>query len=317
VVEFFGSDEIFENIFGRAIFHCMENLEQFLLTSWDAIGCLLLLQLNHEQKDVMSARSVPLLASFFQRVQVLVWSRFKTIMELHLQSLVAFTPPKASPEVHAHFISRRYAELVASFRVLRPPAVEAMLTTILRALRTEVERLLQERLARLHTTRKQQAAFLINNYELIVSILAERGARGEDSVHFEQLLDSLKSVFVEEQLSVDYGRMIAYVKQTEPMVLQGADRSRVDLGTMEHLLRSFHETWKQGIEGIHRDVVKSFPNLTVGMDVLKQVLTQMLLYYTRFLDLVKEMFPNGAPFAQYILSISTLMNEIKNFSTNF
>ena len=73
----------------------------------------------------------------------------------------------------------------------------------------------------------------------------------------------------------------------------------------------------QGIENIHRDVIKSFPNLTVGMDVLKQVLTQMLLYYTRFLDLVKEAFPNGAPFAQYILSISTLMNEIKNFSRNF
>jgi len=250
-------------------------------------------------------------------VQVLVWSRFKAIMEAHLQSLVAFTPPKVSPEVHPHFISRRYAELVASFRLLRPPAVEGMLTTILRALRTEVERLLQERLARLHTTRKQQAAFLINNYELIVSLLGERGARGEDSVHFEQLLDSLKSVFVEEQLSVDYGRMITYVKQTEPLVLQDGDRSRVDLGTMEHLLRSFHESWKTGIESIHRDVVKSFPNLTVGMDVLKQVLTQMLLYYTRFLDLVKAMFPNGAPFAQYILSIATLMNEIKNFSRNF
>ena len=72
-----------------------------------------------------------------------------------------------------HFISRRYAELVASFRLLRPPAVEAMLITILRALRTEVEKLLQERLARQHTTRKQQAAFLINNYESIVSLLAE------------------------------------------------------------------------------------------------------------------------------------------------
>lgn len=54
----------------------------------------------------------------------------------------------------------------------------------------------------------------------------------------------------------------------------------------------------QGIESIHRDVVKSFPNLTVGMDVLKQVLTQMLLYYTRFLDLVKVSYPHGAPFAQ-------------------
>ncbi|KAL1530751.1 hypothetical protein AB1Y20_001650 [Prymnesium parvum] len=317
VVEFFGGDEIFENIFGKSIFHCMENLEHFLIASWDAIGCLLLLQLNHQQQTIMGSRKVPLLSSFFQRVQVLVWSRFKSIMEAHLQSLVAFTPPKGTPEVHPHFVSRRYAELVASFRVLRPPAVEAMLTSILRALRSEVERLLQERLARLHTTRKQQAAFLINNYELIVSLLAERGARGEDSVHFDQLLDSLKSVFVEEELNVDYGRMITFVKQTEPLVLQGGDRSRVDVKTMEHLLRSFHETWKQGIESIHRDVVKSFPNLTVGMDVLKQVLTQMLLYYTRFLDLVKEAFPSGAPFAQYIISISTLMNEIKNFSRNF
>jgi len=42
-----------------------------------------------------------------------------------------------------------------------------------------------------------------------------------------------------------------------------------------------------------------------------------MLYYTRFLDLVKQAYPDGAPFAQYILSISTLMNEIKHFSRNF
>lgn len=48
-----------------------------------------------------------------------------------------------------------------------------------------------------------------------------------------------------------------------------------------------------------------------------QVLTQLLLYYTRFLDLVKHAYPQGPPFAQYILSIPTLMNEIKHFSRNF
>ncbi|KAL3932738.1 MAG: hypothetical protein SGPRY_000580 [Prymnesium sp.] len=262
VVEFFGSEDIFENIFGKAIFHCMENLEHFLIQSWDSIGCLLLLQVNHEQRNIMGTRQVPLLPSFFQRVQALVWSRFKNIMEAHLQSLVAFVPPKAAPEVHAHFVSRRYAELVASFRLLRPPAVEAMLDSILRGLRSEVERLLQERLARLHTTRKQQAAFLINNYELIVLLLAE------------------------------------------PLVIEH-----------DHLQAPL--TGSAAPEEKTRDVVKSFPNLTVGMDVLKQVLTQMLLYYTRFLDLVKEMFPKGAPFAQFIISISTLMSEIKNFSRNF
>lgn len=317
VVEFFGSDELFDNIFGKAIFQCMENLEHYLMTSWDSIGCLLLLQLHHDQSTASGVKQVPLLTSFFQRVQVLVWSRFKMILEAHLQSLTTLMLPKSAPEVHAHFVTRRFAELAASVRVLRPPTVEAMLSSLMRALRNEIERLLQERLARLHTTRKQQAAFLINNYELIVSILAERGARGEDSMHFEQLLDSIKSVFVEEELSVDYGRMITYVKQTEPLILQEGGRSRIDLGTMEHLFSSFHDTWKQGIERIHRDVVKSFPNLTVGMDVLKQVLTQMLLYYTRLLDLVKEAFPNGAPFAQNIVSIATLMTEIKSFSRNF
>lgn len=46
IVEFFGTDAVFDNIFGKAIFHCMENLEQLLINSWDAVGCLLLLQLN-------------------------------------------------------------------------------------------------------------------------------------------------------------------------------------------------------------------------------------------------------------------------------
>ena len=75
--------------------------------------------------------------------------------------------------------------------------VEPMLATILRALRSEIEKLLAERLARQHSTGRNQAAFLINNYDLIVSLLAERGARGEDSLHFEQLLDSIKATFVE------------------------------------------------------------------------------------------------------------------------
>jgi len=319
MVEFFGDTDGFDNVFGKSIFHCMENIESHLVASWDAIGCLLLLQVNQEQRSMMSARQVPLLSNFFQRVQVLVWSRFKTIMEAHVQSLSVFAS-KAVAEVHPHFIARRYAEFVASLRLLSPPAADPMLGGILRALRTEVEKTLSEKLARQHSSRKQQAVFLINNYELIVSVLGERDARGEDSVHFEQLLDSVTLVFVEEQLDVDHGRMVSYVKQTEPLLMHGAssaDAARVDRAQMEVLLRSFHDTWRAGIEAINREVLKSFANFKLGTEILKKVLTQLLLYYTRFLDLVKQAYPGGAPFAQYILSIPTLMNEIKHFSRNF
>jgi hypothetical protein len=122
---------------------------------------------------------------------VLVWSRFKAIMEAHVHSVASFIPAAKSPETAPHYIARRYAELVASLRLLKTPIVEPMMGNILRVLRTEIEKLLSERLARQHSTLKQQAAFLINNYELIATVIAERGARGQESNHFDQLLDSV------------------------------------------------------------------------------------------------------------------------------
>lgn len=319
--EFFGSTEAFDNIFGKSIFHTMENLEQHLASSWDAVGCLLLLHLYQEQRQLLADRQVPLLANFFERVQVLVWGRFKTIMEAHVQSLAAYMPKTATVEIHPHFVTRRYAELVTSLRLLGAPSLEPMLSSILRAMRTEAEKLLAERLARQHPTRMSQSAFLINNYDVITSTFYERGARGgEDSAHFEQLLDSIKSVFVEEVLMMEHGRLITYVKQTEPLLMQGAsesDAARVDTGAMEALLRAFFDTWKEDVKAINGEVFKTFANFKLGMDLLKQVLTQLLLYYTRFLDIVKRVYPEGAPFAQYILSIPTLMKEIKTYSQNF
>jgi len=319
--EFLGDTDAFDQIFGKAIFHCMENLEQYLLQTWDAIACLLLLALIPEITRTLTDEKLPLLSSFFQRASVLIWARFKVIMESHKASLAAVSP-KTAPEIHPHFIARRYAELTASLRRLKLPAYEGQLNAIHREMRTEIERLLQERLARLHASRKAQAAFLVNSYELIVTTLAERGARDEESAHFEQLLESVKAVFVEEELAVDYGRLISYVKQTEPLLMASgsggpADTSRVDVGGMEHLLRAFYDTWKGGIEAINKDVIQSFANFHLGQEILQQVLTQLLLYYTRFLDLVKTTYPSGAPFAKYILSIPTLMNEIRKFSRNF
>ena len=85
---------------------------------------------------------------------------------------------------------------------------------------------------------------------------------------------------------------------------------------MEHLLRSFHETWRAGIEAINRDVMKSFANLKLGMDILKQVLTQLLLYYTRFQDIARRV-PGEPAFLRDLVSIQTIMHEIKKYSRAF
>ena len=60
-----------------------------------------------------------------------------------------------------------------------------------------------------------------------------------------------------------------------------------------------------------------FANFKNGMEILKQVLTQLLLYYSRFTDnIVKKCFRNP-PWAKDIVAINTIMYEIKKYSRQF
>ena len=95
-----------------------------------------------------------------------------------------------------------------------------------------------------------------------------------------------------------------------------ADASRIDRTQMEHLMRAFHDSWRGGIEAINRDVVKSFANFRLGMEILKQVLTQLLLYYTRFQDIARRV-PGEPAFLRDLVSIQTIMHEIKKYSRAF
>mmetsp|Transcript_7077 Transcript_7077/g.18134 ORF Transcript_7077/g.18134 Transcript_7077/m.18134 type:complete len:185 (+) Transcript_7077:451-1005(+) len=168
--------------------------------------------------------------------------------------------------------------------------------------------------------RKKQAVFLINNADVVLAIMRERGAAGEDTRTFEELLDANKAVFVEEVLSGTYGRLIRFVKATEGPLAQGgvsAVRQLDEYRQLEPIVKEFHANWKAGIEAINVDVMKSFSNLKNGMEILKQTLTQLLLYHTRFLDIVKQLHPDGGPFAPYMITISTIMTEIKTYSRNF
>ena len=65
-------------------------------------------------------------------------------MEAHVSSLAA-AAPKSAPEIHPHYIARRYAELAASLRRLHPQSLDAQMSAIHRAMRAEIERLLQVR----------------------------------------------------------------------------------------------------------------------------------------------------------------------------
>lgn len=94
-------------------------------------------------------------------------------------------------------------------------------------------------------------------------------------------------------------------------------RPAVEEGAVESLVRDFASNWKTGIQQINDNVLKYFANFRNGMEILKQVLTQLLLYYTRFQDIIKKSWSRPPSFSRDIVSTATILVEIKRYSRTF
>lgn len=172
----------------------------------------------------------------------------------------------------------------------------------------------------------------MNNYDLVLTVFHERQLQPEATAHFEELLREEVSSFVEAQLLRHYAELIQFVKDTEPLlanapqaqsssgaaVPQQAPPTGVDVAKMEQLARQFAANWKEAMDRIHQYVMGSFTNFNNGMEILKQVLTQLLLYYTRFQKVIHRSFPNQPPpFTRELVSNATILYEIKQYSKSF
>ena len=86
-------------------------------------------------------------------------------------------------------------------------------------------------------------------------------------------------------------------------------------GEIESLVRHFGSTWKSGIAHMAKSINTYFQNLKNGMSILKLCLTQLLLYNTRFQDIIKKLYANKSiPFSKELVPIQTVLYEIKKYS---
>ena len=163
---------------------------------------------------------------------------------------------------------------------------------------------------------------MINNLDSIITIFKERRVSGRELNRFSELLAQQRELFVEEELLQTFSKMIAFVQQTEahmsgvagPKGARGvaAPADVVNPEVVESLVHEFASNWKSGIEQINRNVLSYFSNFRNGMEILKQVLTQLLLYYTRFQDVIRKIWRGKPPsFCKDLVSTSVILAEIK------
>ncbi|CAH9093868.1 unnamed protein product [Cuscuta epithymum] len=316
---FFGEQSMFYDIFAGPFAVIDEHFNSILPNSFDAIGLMLMIRIIHQHQLVMSRRRIPCLDSFLDKVNIALWPRFKMVFDSHLNSLRnANIRTLWEDDVHPHYVMRRYAEFTASLIHLNVEYGDGQIELNMERLRMAVDDLLIK-LAKLFPKPKQQTVFLINNYDMTISVLKEAGPEGSKfQQHFEDLLKNNTALFVEEILLEHFSDLIKFVKtrgSEEPS--SGSQRPpAITASEVEPIVKDFASRWKGAIELMHNDVITSFSNFLCGMDILRAALTQLLLYYTRLSDSMKRI-AGGTALNKDLVSISSIMYEIRKFSRTF
>ncbi|KAG8039551.1 hypothetical protein G9C98_008194 [Cotesia typhae] len=209
-------------------------------------------------------------------------------------------------------VTRRYAEFSAAVVSISEGFPCEGVIQLLAELREAVQCFLL-RMAAIFPNRTQQLLFLINNYDLVLGVFMERTRdNSKEAESFKEQLNAKSSEYVEEILSPYFGGIIQLVKESEALIEKGlTDELKRHESRAIDLVQSFTNNWKQSLEQINSEILKSFPNLVLGGALVQRTMTQLVEYYQR----LHKILP--ANVRTQLTNIHFIMIEIKKYKVNY
>jgi hypothetical protein len=307
--------ELFDQVMGKTLGQILTVIEEGVMSSWDGIGILLCAHIILRLQLVAHKRAVPALDRFFGAALDSIWPALDRSLSANTLSLR--NTDTMPTDLMPHYITRRYAELSSGLAVIDAGFPQDRVRKSLQWLQEEMDQNLV-RMASAFQDRSKQLVFLINNYDLILSVHLEKGQEPKESDRFRTALSSRTTEYAEEILSPHFGGLIQFVKEAEHLIQAGQNQTKLQdkEARVSAIMASFSTVWKPAIEAINRDVMSSFPSFRTGAGVLQQALTLLVQYYHRFQKILSENFPALAG-RQDSVNIHQLMVEVKKYKPNF
>uniref|UniRef100_A0A8D9B8U8 Vacuolar protein sorting-associated protein 52 homolog n=1 Tax=Cacopsylla melanoneura TaxID=428564 RepID=A0A8D9B8U8_9HEMI len=289
-----------------------KGLKSHVESSYDTIGLFLCIHLVFRYQLMCHKRAVPALDPYWERLHKILWPRFEYVFELNIQSVRDCDPSRYSKDMRPHTtLARRYAEFSSAINMIGEQFPSERVTRLLALLLEEVELFILKNAA-IYQHRKEQLIFLINNYDLVLSILSGRTRDNTKEVEsFRDQLNSRSIEYVEEILSPHFGALMQAVKEGEIYQQKGdSEKLKSMEGKFESIVKNFNDRWKKSLENINAEVLSSFPSLVTGSTLLQLAFTHLVQYYHRFQDLLSPQLRNQLDNIHYI------MVEIKKYKTS-
>ncbi|XP_065146961.1 vacuolar protein sorting-associated protein 52 homolog [Paramisgurnus dabryanus] len=311
--------DLFNSIMGKTLSMFLKNLATYLTDCYDSIAVFLCIHIILRFKAITAKRNVPALDKYWEAVLELLWPRFELILEMNIQSIRNTDPQKLGVlDTRPHYITRRYAEFSSAIVSINQTFPNERTHALLGQLQIEVENFVLKMAAEF-PSRRDQLIFLINNYDMMLGVLMERAADDSKEVEgFQQLLLARTQEFIEEILSPPFGGMIAFVKESEALMEKGQlDKLRNDEARINQLVRGFSNTWKQSVEVLSQDVMRSFTNFKNGTSIIQGALTQLIQYYHGFHKVLSQPTFRSIAARSELINLHHLMVEVKKHKPNF
>lgn len=311
--------DLFNSIMGKTLSMFLKSMSTYVSDCYDSIAVFLCIHIILRFRAITAKRTIPALDKYWEAVLELLWPRFEMILEMNIHSIRNTDPQKLGVlDTRPHYITRRYAEFSSAIVSINQTFPNERTNALLGQLQVEVENFVLKMAAEF-PSRRDQLIFLINNYDMMLSVLMERAADDSKEVEgFQQLLLARTQEFIEEILSSPFGGMIAFVKEAEALMEKGQlDRLKNDEARITQLVRGFSSSWKQSVEAMSQDVMRSFTNFKNGTSIIQGALTQLIQYYHGFHKILNQPTFRTLAVRSELINLHHLMVEVKKHKPNF
>ncbi len=281
VTDFFGDHECFAAIF-KPVFDLV--LESFNVTvqhcSHDLVGLLLVTRVNEEHRRIMEERRIPAMEPFFNSVQLNVWPSIKSLIALHCDSArtcnIKLLASRSTAK-DVHYVTKRFAELLAAVYSLCHKQTESTLMTSIAPLRSEVNKLLLQ--LAVEYGDRNKLFFLAVQYDSIVSTLVARKVRAEHKQLWEETYNENVQVnivfnlryfaecslclthppaqhYSDSFLQTHFGFFVSFVNDVEPKVAQRPSHqfSDSEASRSKSVVAEFVQRWKVLVETVNASI---------------------------------------------------------------
>ena len=309
------AQDLFTQVFGKTLHLLSKGVGQYVQESYDSIALFLCVHLVSRFKDLCHQKDVLALDKYWDTIHGLLWPRLQIVIKLNVQSVKDCDPQKFKiTDLRPHYVTRRYAEFSTAFISINEKFPDVNLNAMLLDMEQEIGNFVMK-MASSFPQRKEQLIFVINNYDIILSIMAEKTTgESQEADFFRVQFSARTSEYVEEILQPHFGDLIRFVKEAESEKRLDSKNSGDYIG---RIIISFNSKWKNSLDGINKEVLNSFPNFKNGTEILQMALTQFVQYYHRFHKIVSGMNVVTCPNRDQLINIHQLMVEVKKYKPSF